>query len=216
MNPVATPSLSTRERILDAAEHLFAQHGFAGTSMRQLTAAAGVNLAAVNYHFGSKDKLIAEVFQRRLDTMYQARLAALKRALATTPPQLEDVLRAFVEPALDLIHDGGSAFLRVMAHAYAETNEPLWRFLSERYGHVLREFGLALAQCLPDADRDTLHLRLDFLAGALTYAMSDLGLPRGADRAATREDQMRYQRIADELIVFSAAGFRAAFLPKPR
>ncbi len=205
----APPPPPTRDRILDAAEEMFARHGFAGTSMRQLTAAAGVNLAAVNYHFGSKDNLIAEVFQRRLDNMSQARLAALSLALAKRPPLLEEVLRAFVEPALGLIQGGDSAFLRVMAHAYAETSEPLWRFLSERYGHVLREFARALALCLPGMDKDTLHWRLDFLAGALTYAMSDLGLPRHAGRIPPAE-RARYQRVADELIAFSAAGFRAA------
>ena len=205
----ASTTLSTRDRILDAAEELFALHGFAGTSMRQLTTSAGVNLAAVNYHFGSKDKLIAEVFQRRLDSMSQTRMAALSQALANDPPQLEDVMRAFVEPALGLIQNGGSAFLRVMAHAYAETSEPLWRFLSERYGHVLREFARALALCLPGMDKDTLHWRLDFLAGALTYAMSDLGLPRHSGRIPPAE-RARYQRVADELIAFSAAGFRAA------
>ncbi|WP_323135376.1 helix-turn-helix domain-containing protein, partial [Dyella silvatica] len=68
---------STKERSLGAAEVLFAQHGFDGASLRQLTAAAGVNLAAVNYHFGSKDRLIEEVFRRRLDELNGRRMAAL-------------------------------------------------------------------------------------------------------------------------------------------
>src|SRR3954471_7344996 len=73
------PQHETRRRILDAAEELFMQHGFEGASMRQLTGKAGVNLAAVNYHFGSKDALIEAVFQRRLDPMNAARLAELDR-----------------------------------------------------------------------------------------------------------------------------------------
>ena len=64
---------STKERILGAAEVLFAQRGFDGASLRQLTAAAGVNLAAVNYHFGSKDRLVEEVFRRRLDELNSRR-----------------------------------------------------------------------------------------------------------------------------------------------
>ena len=74
---------STKQRILGAAEDLFARRGFAGASLRQVTAAAKVNLAAVNYHFGSKDRLIEEVFRRRLDELNAGRLRALKDARAS-------------------------------------------------------------------------------------------------------------------------------------
>src|ERR671936_54679 len=82
------PQHETRTRILDAAEELFMQHGFEGTSMRLLTAKAGVNLAAVNYHFGSKDALIEAVFHRRLDPMNVARMAELDKLEAeeSAPP----------------------------------------------------------------------------------------------------------------------------------
>src|SRR5512134_3507154 len=73
------PQHETRTRILDAAEELFMLHGFEGTSMRHLTSRAGVNLAAVNYHFGSKHALIEAVFRRRLDPMNAARIAELDR-----------------------------------------------------------------------------------------------------------------------------------------
>src|SRR5258708_18044674 len=73
------PQHETRTRILDTAEELFMLHGFEGTSMRLLTSSAGVNLAAVNYHFGSKDALIEALFRRRLDPMNAARLAELER-----------------------------------------------------------------------------------------------------------------------------------------
>ena len=76
---LANSSASTKDRILGAAEVLFAQRGFDGASLRQLTAAAGVNLAAVNYHFGSKEKLVEQVFRRRLDALNARRLEALAR-----------------------------------------------------------------------------------------------------------------------------------------
>ncbi|MEO7433066.1 MAG: TetR/AcrR family transcriptional regulator, partial [Dokdonella sp.] len=95
------PSFSTRERILCVAETLFARHGFAGASLRQVTAAAKVNLAAVNYHFGSKDSLIEEVFRRRLDELNQHRLALLTTVLASPGHSLEHVLDAFIRPALE-------------------------------------------------------------------------------------------------------------------
>src|SRR5471030_152784 len=115
----ATVHFSTKERILSAAEDLFAQFGFAGTSLRQVTTHAEVNIVAVNYHFGSKDNLINEVFRRRLDELSEKRLLALSAALRDDPRDLETVLAAFIEPALALTLDrhGGSAFVRVLARA---------------------------------------------------------------------------------------------------
>ena len=207
--PASTsPHFSTKERILSAAEMLFAEHGFAGTSLRQVTGRADVNLAAVNYHFGSKDNLVAEVFRRRMDEMSQARLGMLQQAREQSPLQLETVLRAFIEPALalSLNREGGGAFVRVLARAYAERNDRLRRFLSDNYGHVLREFSRALADCAPALDKEALYWRLDFLAGALTYAMADFGLLR---RGGDADEKAHCERAANELIAFAAAGFRA-------
>ena len=198
---------STKDRILGAAEELFAQHGFSGTSLRQVTALADVNIAAVNYHFGSKDNLVHEVFRRRMDAMSEQRLERLRAAVADGADALDPILAAFVEPALDLaLERQGHAFIRVIARAYAENNENLRRFLSDRYGHVQREFARALATRLPRLDKETLYWRLDFLGGALTYAMADFGLikrPAGVGEAAHR------RQAARELIRFAAAGFEA-------
>ncbi|WP_259303702.1 TetR/AcrR family transcriptional regulator [Thermomonas sp. S9] len=199
---------STKDRILYAAEELFAQQGFASTSLRQVTSHADVNIAAVNYHFGSKDNLVNEVFRRRMDVMSAQRLEALQRALKTAPGQLEPILAAFVEPALAMAQDrhGGGAFIRVIARTYAENNDRLRKFLSDQYGHVLREFAKAIAGCVPGLGKEELYWRLDFLSGALTYAMADFGLikrPSGVSEATHR------QRAAQALIRFAAAGFQA-------
>lgn len=207
--PTASPHFSTKERILSAAESLFAEHGFAGTSLRLVTSQADVNLAAVNYHFGSKDNLVAEVFRRRMDEMSHARLEMLESARERDVDQrLEAVLRAFIEPALalSLDGDGGAAFVRVLARAYAERNDRLRKFLSDNYGHVLREFSRALAECLPHLGKQALYWRLDFLAGSLTYAMADFGLLRRGDGA---DEKTHCERAAAELVAFAAAGFRA-------
>jgi AcrR family transcriptional regulator len=203
-----TTHFSTKDRILGAAEELFAQHGFAGTSLRQVTSRADVNIAAVNYHFGSKENLVNEVFRRRMDDMTDLRLSQLKTALQKHPGELQPVLAAFVEPALAMSQDrhGGGAFVRVVARAYAEKNDGLRKFLSDHYGHVLREFGKAIATCVPGLSKEELYWRLDFLAGALTYAMADFGLikrPVDVTEAAHRE------RAARELIRFAEAGIRA-------
>ena len=136
-----TAHFSTKDRILGAAEELFAQHGFTGTSLRQVTSRADVNIAAVNYHFGSKENLVNEVFRRRMDEMSAQRLEALAAAVREHPGELEPILAAFVEPALAMAQDRhNGAFARMIARAYAEKNDALRRFLSEHYGHVLREF----------------------------------------------------------------------------
>ena len=199
---------STKDRILYAAEELFAQQGFASTSLRQVTSRADVNIAAVNYHFGSKDNHVNEVFRRRMDVMSAQRLDALHRALEAAPGQLEPILAAFVEPALAMAQDchGGGAFIRVIARTYAENNDSLRKFLSDQYGHVLRDFAKAIAGCVPGLGKEELYWRLDFLSGALTYAMADFGLikrPSGVSEATHR------QRAAQALIRFAAAGFQA-------
>ena len=205
---MASTQFSTKDRILGAAAELFALHGFLGTSLRQVTSRADVNIAAVNYHFGSKENLINEVFRRRMDEMSRQRLAQLEQARRDSPGELEAVLAAFVEPALAVARDrqGGAAFIRVIARAYAEKNDGLRQFLSEQYGHVPREFARAIAQCVPGLEKEPLYWRLDFLSGALTYAMSDFGLikrPAGVSEVAHRK------RAADELIRFAAAGIKS-------
>ena len=199
---------STKDRILHAAEELFAAQGFATTSLRQVTSRADVNIAAVNYHFGSKDNLVNEVFRKRMDEMSAQRLAALAAARQAHPGELEPVLAAFVEPALAMAQDrhGGGAFIRVIARAYAESNDSLRKFLSDQYGHVLRDFARAIDTCVPGMGKEELYRRLDFLSGALTYAMADFGLikrPHGVSESTHRA------RAAKSLIRFAEAGFKA-------
>jgi len=193
---------STKERILGAAEVLFAQRGFDGASLRQLTTAAGVNLAAVNYHFGSKDKLVEQVFRRRLDTLNAQRLAALERARDSG--KLEDVLDAFIRPALELSHEAsGSLFMRVLARAFAEHDDSLRQFLSENYGHVMRQFTAEFARLLPQLSKEELYWRIDLVTGALTHAMSGFGIiqrKQDVSEGAHREQAIQH------LVRFAVAG----------
>ncbi|HWU75818.1 MAG TPA: TetR/AcrR family transcriptional regulator [Rhodanobacter sp.] len=197
-------SASTRERILGAAEQLFAQRGFDGASLRQLTTAAGVNLAAVNYHFGSKEKLVEEVFRRRLDALNGSRMEALARLGADHPATLEEVLGAFIRPALELSHDNhGSLFMRVLARAFAEHDDTLRQFLSVNYGHVMRQFTAEFARLLPQLSKQELYWRIDLVTGALTHAMSGFGMiqPKGDVSAQAHREQ-----TAQHLIRFALAG----------
>ncbi|MEM7054475.1 MAG: TetR/AcrR family transcriptional regulator, partial [Pseudomonadota bacterium] len=189
---------STSLRILDTAERLFADQGFHATTLRQITREAGVNLAAVNYHLGSKDALILAVFRRRMDTLSSERLTLLKQALSESdPPQLERVLEAFIHPALRMSArssgDGGR-FMRLLMRAWAENATQLHGVISRQYSHVMRTFADAVRRSLKTVPSD-LRQQLDFLIGALTYAMAE-----------TDDDSM--QQTAASLVGFACAGLR--------
>jgi len=195
---------TTKERILSAAEVLFARRGFDGASLRQLTAAAGVNLAAVNYHFGSKDKLIEQVFRRRLDALNARRLDALSKVIGTDNTTLEDVLDAYIRPALELSHDdNGALFMRVLARAFAEHDDTLRHFLSENYGHVMRQFTAEFARLLPQLSKPELYWRIDLVTGALTHAMSGFGM---IQRKSGVSESVHREQTAQHLIRFAVAG----------
>src|SRR5258708_28663780 len=131
------PQHETRTRILDAAEELFMQHGFEGTSMRPLTTKAGVNLAAVNYHFGSKHALIEAVFRRRLDPMNVARIAELEMLEAEERPSSpETIIRAFIPPRLRLVEHakgGGRNFPRLLGPTCTQPNKSLRALIGQMY-----------------------------------------------------------------------------------
>jgi AcrR family transcriptional regulator len=189
---------------LGAAESLFAQRGFDGASLRQLTAAAGVNLAAVNYHFGSKEKLVEQIFRRRLDALNNSRLEALALVAGAEGTTIEQVLAAFIRPALDLSHDeSGSLFMRVLARAFAEHDDTLRRFLSENYGHVMRQFTAEFARLLPQLSKQELYWRIDLVSGALTHAMSGFGM---IQRKSGVSETVHREETAQHLIRFAVAG----------
>lgn len=203
---MSAPAASTKCRILGAAETLFAEHGFSGASLRQVTAAAKVNLAAVNYHFGSKDNLIEEVIRRRLDQINERRLAALARI--PEDATLEQVLDAFIRPTLELSvdSDASASFVRVLARAFAEHDGRLRQFLSDNYGNVMRQFVARFTQLLPQLERRELQWRLDTVVGALTYSMADFGVTQRHPETSEVEHR---SEVASHLIRFAAAGLRA-------
>jgi len=168
--------METRDRILDIAEQLFAEQGLGQTSLRAITAAAGVNLAAVHYHFGSKEALVYAIFERRLKPMNAERLRRLDEleALHDTVP-LNELIQAFVAPPLELSRDqthGGEHFIRLLGRTYSEPTESLQEHVRTLYEPVSDRFQAAFHSTLPELDPIELYWRLHFMVGTLAYCMS--------------------------------------------
>jgi AcrR family transcriptional regulator len=206
------PPHGTRTRILDAAEELFMQHGFEGTSMRLLTARAGVNLAAVNYHFGSKHALIEAVFRRRLDPMNAARVAALDALEATgRPPAAEAIIRAFVGPSLRLIEDaksGGRNFIRLLGRTYTEPTKPIRILIGQMYAPAMQRYKAALERALPQMPGDELVWRMHFMFGTLAYTLAATDTVQ-LIAGCKPEDRYDAQLLEERLTAFLTAGLTA-------
>jgi AcrR family transcriptional regulator len=208
-------SADTKTRILDAAELLFMEHGFEATSLRSLTSAAGVNLAAVNYHFGSKEELFQAVLTRRLDPMNQERielLAKIEREASGRALSCEKVLFAMLIPALRLARDerrGGKNFLRLLGRAYADPAPFIRHFLSAQYAEMIGRYKEAFLRSLPNLSRQELTWRLHFVMGALSYTLAGTdALKLFAQVTATDKDN-------DELLLQRLAPFLVAGLKAP-
>jgi AcrR family transcriptional regulator len=213
--PVDTTSQDTKSRILDVAEHLFMEHGFEATSLRQLTSSAGVNLAAVNYHFGTKEELFQSVLTRRLDAMNQERialLAKLEREAGDRPIPCEKILSAMLIPALRLARDqrrGGKNFLRLLGRAYADPAPFIRSFLSAQYAEMIDCFKEAFLKALPHLTRQELTWRLHFVMGALSYTLA------GTDVLKLIAQAMPNEKDNDELLLQRLAPFLVAGLKAP-
>ena len=203
------PQHETRTRILDAAEELFMQHGFEGTSMRLLTAKAGVNLAAVNYHFGSKHALVEAVFRRRLDPMNQARIVELEKLEGAASP--EQIIRAFVSPTLRLVEDakgGGRNFIRLLGRTYTEPAKAVRQLIGQMYAPVMDRFKSALARALPQMPSEELVWRMHFMFGTLAYTLAATDTVQ-LIAGCKPEDRHDARLLEERLTAFLNAGLNA-------
>ncbi len=207
----------TRGRILDAAERLFMAHGYDGTSMRHITGEAGVNLAAVNYHFGSKEALIQEVFRRRLDWLNEERMRALDKLEAEAggqPVKPSLIVDAFFGTLLRMADDesrGGMTFLRLLGRTLAEPSEFIRAFLAHEYQSVMDRFKEALFRALPEVPKAEIVWRFHFMLGATSYAIAGTDALRlVTDWQIEEEDSIdRLDRLVPRLMSFLIGGLRA-------
>jgi AcrR family transcriptional regulator len=207
----------TRERLLDAAERLFAEAGYPATSLRQITAAAGANLAAVNYHFGSKEALFHAVFRRRVGPVNRERLALLdelERSHAPQLPPLRAVLRALVEPAAALRRTPeGRPFAALIARSLS-ADGPHWSAIAAELEPLRERFLPLFAALCPELPPAALLWRLQFTLAALCGALGNS--QRLQEVVGPHCDPDDVPTLVHELVEFAAQGLGAPPAPAQR
>ena len=203
-------SPAKRDRILDAAEHLFAERGFEGVTLRQIASKAGVDVALASYHFGKKDALFTAVFQRRASELNQRRLAALaeaKRRAEPNPISVEAIISAFLRPLEEVQREGDSGWQDYLALIAYVNNHTYWgqRLMSSAFDQLVTEFIDALKAALPHAPDDKIYWCYHNLSGALTLTLARTGRIDRLSGGLCRSDD--YKSAYDQMIPFMAAGF---------
>jgi AcrR family transcriptional regulator len=205
---------STKLAILDATERLVAAHGFGDTSLRAITAAAGVNLAAVNYHFSTKDALILAMLKRRMKPLNEARLALLDQFEAEAgdePVSAEKILEALFRPVFEMIArsaNGGRRFVRLLALCLAEPGAYLKPLVQEEFAEKNRRFHRALRRSLPHLSEVEAHWRLHLAHGAFFHVVAHSEVLEYSSAGRCRLTNV--EPVLKRLINFCAAGLRSA------
>jgi AcrR family transcriptional regulator len=203
----------SRERILDAAERLFAEQGVVATSLREIGIHARANPGSIYFHWKTKAELVRDVFRRRLEPLDAERLRRLdaaERASAPDPAPLPEVLAALVGPMLWIASGadrGGPGFVRLLGRTYNEPDRDLVRMLRRDHGATLERFRASLARALPDLPEEQLFARFHFALGAIAYTLGS-----GASwqlAAGRRRRPAPAHDVLRELMPFLVAGFAA-------
>lgn len=204
----------TSERILDAAEQVFASRGFFGASLRDITSAAGVDLALANYHFGSKEELFEAVLMRRAEILNRERLELLDKAqrdAAPAPASAEAVIDAFTHPLLNRSARGGPAWKAYFAVVAQVNNSPRWggAVMTKYFDPVVDRFIAALRETLPGCDPRDLYWSYHFLSGAITLTFAETGRIDKLSRGLCRSSDL--DSVHERLVPFFADGFRGLY-----
>ena len=203
---------SVKDRLVDAAEELFCVRGFKGTSIRDIAASAGCNIASVNYYFGSKEKLYEEVWHRHLIPMRDLRIASINKVMSQTEtsPDLEGLLRSFADTFVGSMVDSSSMsrLSMLMAREYIDSHLPTNMFVEEVMMPTITAMNGALAKTCPNLDESKILPVVFSIVGQLVHLVhvktmfehggDDLDLP-----------PFDYHELLDHIVKFSAAGIRA-------
>ena len=205
-----------KERLLDAAERLFAERGYHGVSIRDITELAGADVALVNYHFGTKRALLTRVFERRAEILNRERMERLE-AVRPGPggaPDLEAVVNAFMEPLILRSARGGRGWKSYFALIAQVNNSPeLSVLMTRHFDPVVHKFIDVLTAALPGADLRDVYWGYHFLTGALTLTFAETGrLDKLSGRLCRSSD---LESVNARFAPFMAAGFAALAQRRP-
>lgn len=206
-------SSDCRTRILDAAEILFAEHGFDGTSLRQLTRGAAVNLAAVSYHFGGKQALYLAVLQRRLrpiNDLRRQRLAQAWSLTGNTPPPLEQIIDILLRPVFEAHRDprlGGRPVVQILARSMTEPLPFTQGLLAEEFHATHARFSQAIRRWAPHLTPEEFMWRLSFVVGAMQHTLGTLHQMGELTRGICRSDD--YEGALSRFVRFAVGVFTA-------
>jgi AcrR family transcriptional regulator len=202
---VETPVESTRERLLNIAEQRFGEGGYEGTSLRAITVAAAANIAAVNYHFGSKEALLRAAVARAMAPVNTERRRRLDQLEALGPPTVEQLIRAFIEPGLDLIlrrGERGPVVARFIGRVAFDPSRRIRELYSVEADPVEARYLAALQAALPGAAPESVAFGYVNMLGLLALHQS-----QALSRAAEAEQVEDPGRLAENLIAFLVAAF---------
>jgi AcrR family transcriptional regulator len=204
--------VDTRDHLLAAAERLFAERGVASVSLREITSAAGANIAAVNYHFGSKENLVREVHIRRLGPLNEERLRLLTALEASGDGALtlEEILFAFVHPLNKMIAAApaeGAHFARLIGRIHADSDAELTEMVLQDMKEMIDRFMAAAAKTMPALPADELHWRSFFATGVMVHAATSANLLSGMSegRCCVADPD----EVSRRMVAFMAGGFRS-------
>lgn len=207
---------NTKNSLLDAAEAVIAEQGVAGASLRAITRRAKANLAAANYHFGSKKALIRAVLTRHLRPLNQERLRLLEATeneaarSQQSHPSLESLVRAFLEPVVRFGHgrpDRGRNFLKIFGRAVGQPDPTLRSILVEELSEVIQRFSGAFSAALPHLSRKELMWRMGFIIGSMAQTIAGAALLEELSSGLCGRDHP--DQVVDRLVGFAVAGLQA-------
>lgn len=210
-------SAQTRARIIHAAEHEFADHGFDGVSVRQIALRADVPVALINYHFGSKEGLYRAIFEMRAPMIVDQRIAGLR--LAEMEPdqerKVEMIVKAVLVPNLHMRStEKNSSYARILAREVSDPKSHHRQVIAEFFDPVAYKVTEALHKALPDRTVEEIHWGYQAMLGAMVYTMADTGrISRLSGGRCDPEDEMT---TATHLVALMKAALLHARVPPPK
>ena len=208
------PRPDTKENILDAAEALFASKGFRGTTMRAITGKAYVNLAAVNYHFGSKESLLEEVIKRRIIPLNRIRRERLEEVRDNArnkgrAPDVKNVMYAFIEPTLQFKNSspGAKNFFTFIGRSFTDPDDTVRQVFLRFINPIFQLLSETTSEALPHLPREQIFWRLMFSMGALFHTINVCGNMK-ADFMGMK-CKTDTESLVNQIIPFVTAGMKA-------